>query len=746
MTAPPTSPVHHTETPSGARRTNWGALAFGIFVLCLSLIALYVVYLTAYLELGEGAFEHRWPILAVEIGFAYSLLLFGVVYGLMNSRGQLRTLQTQRRAEQELARLASIPEQSPSPILEVSTDGTLTYANIAARASFAELEAPGARHPVFDGLVEAMDVLRQGHKPFVTREVTVGNQVYQEQISGVPGRALVRLYLNDITERHRTIERLEQLMRGFLSFGTEADENIEQLVRLCGGLLNAQWVVYTRLDEGLLRAVGRWNAPEDYPAASPLAGSVGGAVLTRGGDDVFLVREALTSPYAAADPVIRRYQVQTYLARAVKSGAVYVGVLHLAYVNDVAPGAADKHLISIIASAIGVEEARRWLAVERRRHMTELQEANRQLEALGAMRDEFVATISHELRTPLTAIKEGVNLLLDKALGAINDEQQDFLKTVDENVERLTELIDHLLDLSKIQAGRLKVIRRRVEVAAVIDSTLKGYKPLVGRRTLRVQLESLPPIFADPARVTQILGNLLSNAVKFTAEDGSITVMAAPRDRFVAMSVRDTGAGIAPDDLSKLFQRFSQVGNLWPRRGTGLGLVLCKELVAMQGGTIGVESRVGQGSTFTFTMPIYTPEFALEEDFKEAVETAKATPHGTVGVIALNCEPFVGRAPAATPDARQDGLERLGELLRSHLHAGDAVLSLDPHWVIIISVAQAAALEAIAERLRRLVHEFVASAADASAASRIRSGMTAYPADGTQIQTLVAAAMGATTR
>jgi len=254
----------------------------------------------------------------------------------------------------------------------------------------------------------------------------------------------------------------------------------------------------------------------------------------------------------------------------------------------------------------------------------ELRSANKRLVELGRIKDEFLAKVSHDLRTPLTAINEGISLMLEGALGGVNDEQRDFLAMVDQNLARLTELIGNMLDLSKVEAGRLAMVPARVALRPLIETTVKNYQTITGRRTVTVECDGVPDVFADPNRLLQVLGNLFSNAVKFTREDGRITFAAKPRNGQVAVSVRDDGEGIAKDDLPKLFQKFSQVGPESARlKGTGLGLVLCKELVEMHQGTISVSSEPGAGTTFTFTLPIYAPQPADEE--------AKTSPHANGG-------------------------------------------------------------------------------------------------------------------
>ncbi len=227
-----------------------------------------------------------------------------------------------------------------------------------------------------------------------------------------------------------------------------------------------------------------------------------------------------------------------------------------------------------------------------------------------------MANVSHELRTPLTAIKEGISLIADRVVGPINDEQEDFLKTIDQSVERLAELISNLLDLSRIDAGKFRLSRQRVKFSQVVETLLTDYKTIAGHRAVQASVGGIPDVFADPDRLLQILGNLFSNAVKFTNDNGTVKISAQKQGGLVAVSVEDDGIGITHDDLPKLFHKFSQVGKK-TTQGTGLGLAIVKQLVEMHQGSIFVVSNPGKGSRFTFTLPIYTPHILTEKPISD---------------------------------------------------------------------------------------------------------------------------------
>ena len=253
----------------------------------------------------------------------------------------------------------------------------------------------------------------------------------------------------------------------------------------------------------------------------------------------------------------------------------------------------------------------RRLAVEVRQTAKRLEQLNTDLDAAMKSKDQFLSNISHELRTPLNSIIGFTDLLLTEDLGAaLTDQQRDFLETVARNGRQLLELINELLDLQRIAAGRMELKPEPVEIAGLLTEAAGSVHAQVQKHGHALVVTPPPQdlrVHADRGRVRQILLNLLSNAIKFTPDGGRITLVAAPvnGDAEARIAVTDTGIGIAAEDQHKLFQEFSQLDASSSRKyeGTGLGLALSRRLVEMQGGEIGVESEIDKGSTFWFTLP-----------------------------------------------------------------------------------------------------------------------------------------------
>jgi signal transduction histidine kinase len=249
------------------------------------------------------------------------------------------------------------------------------------------------------------------------------------------------------------------------------------------------------------------------------------------------------------------------------------------------------------------------IAVQNARLFREIQDKSRQLEIANQHKSDFLANMSHELRTPLNAIIGFSEVLVEKMFGEVNDKQLDYLKDIHSSGKHLLSLINDILDLSKIEAGRMELDIADFDLRSALENALTLVKERAQRNGISLSLEvdsSLGMFRGDERKFKQILLNLLSNAVKFTPEGGKVGVAARPATNAVEVSVADTGVGIAEADQKLVFEEFKQVGNDYTRKaeGTGLGLALTKRFVELHGGEIRLASAPGKGSTFTFTIPV----------------------------------------------------------------------------------------------------------------------------------------------
>lgn len=238
-----------------------------------------------------------------------------------------------------------------------------------------------------------------------------------------------------------------------------------------------------------------------------------------------------------------------------------------------------------------------------------LRDVTKELE-IEQMKDEFVSLVSHELRTPLAAMKGATDNLLDGITGELNALQKESLLVAKRNIDRLGRLISDLLDISRIEAGRIQIEKHPVDIVSLVNDVLRLFQETAKERELKLTASfssGLPAVNADPDKITQVVTNLIGNAAKFTPPGGQINVGVSRCADSIQIEVIDTGPGIGRQDLDKLFTKFYQVsrpGTKEKTKGTGLGLAISKGIVEKHGGKIWVESELGKGSKFSFTLPI----------------------------------------------------------------------------------------------------------------------------------------------
>jgi len=277
-------------------------------------------------------------------------------------------------------------------------------------------------------------------------------------------------------------------------------------------------------------------------------------------------------------------------------------------VNKKTPGEFSPEVIELLKT-FATQSA---LAIQNARLFREISDKSRQLEVASQHKSEFLANMSHELRTPLNAIIGFSEVLSERMFGDLNEKQDEYLKDIYASGTHLLSLINDILDLAKIEAGRMELELTDFDLPTAIENALILVRERAGRRGITLQAtvdERLGEVRADERKIRQVVLNLLSNAIKFTPEGGRIEIRAASVDGAVEVAVADTGVGIAPEDQEAVFEEFRQVGSSAAKQeGTGLGLALCRKFVELHNGRICVTSQVGVGSTFTFTIPVRRSE------------------------------------------------------------------------------------------------------------------------------------------
>jgi signal transduction histidine kinase len=354
-----------------------------------------------------------------------------------------------------------------------------------------------------------------------------------------------------------------------------------------------------------LQATDRF--PEEFAAVlrtTPLVygeGAVGLAAKTRGPIQIPDVTD--TDAYSSrVKDALLRFGYRSLLAVPLLSEDEVVGAL---VVNRHAAGAFSDRTVELLRTFA----AQSALAIQNARLFQEIEDKGRQLEVANQHKSEFLASVSHELRTPLNAIIGFSEVMLERMFGDVNEKQEEYLNDILSSGRHLLSLINDILDLAKIEAGRMELEAADFNLPQAIDNTLILVRERAVRRGIALERTVDPrlgEVKGDERKIKQVLLNLLSNAVKFTPEGGRIAVQAELANGTAEISVTDTGVGIAPEDHAAVFEEFRQVGTDYARKheGTGLGLALARKFVELHGGKIWVKSQVGQGATFIFTIPV----------------------------------------------------------------------------------------------------------------------------------------------
>jgi signal transduction histidine kinase len=389
---------------------------------------------------------------------------------------------------------------------------------------------------------------------------------------------------------------------------TVLDTLTESAVRLC----EAERAFIFQFDGRVLRAVASYNAGrenKEWVARNP---------ITPGRHSISaraaLERRTVQVPDVQADPeyayVTRDVDpIRTTLAVPMLKGDQLVGTITI-YRLEVKPFTEKQvALVETFADQAAI-------AIENVRLFDEIQDKSRQLAEASQHKSQFLANMSHELRTPLNAILGYTELITDNVYGEPPEKMRTVIERITRNGKHLLGLINDVLDLSKIEAGQLKLDLADYSISDVVNGVYSAVEPLAVDKKLAFKVEmpqALPAGRGDERRLTQVLLNLVGNAIKFT-DQGEVAIMASAENGSYSLAVRDTGPGISAADQKKLFQEFQQADNTTTKKkgGTGLGLAISKRIIEMHGGRIWVESRPGHGSTFSLTLPIRVEQQARQ--------------------------------------------------------------------------------------------------------------------------------------
>jgi signal transduction histidine kinase len=441
----------------------------------------------------------------------------------------------------------------------------------------------------------------------------------------------LRTALAQADRRNRELERLRHLASTLLA-GTNIEGVVKEVAQAAAELIDAESGAVTLVvEEGRFLRVKAATGPLEQAIGMliPMDGSLLGWAVSQ---DASLVSDDMDADPRSYHPPTMPVPLKTAAIVPLRSAGVVVGTVSVYNRRDGHPFSEhDLRLLQILGDQVVVGLDRASVLFESRRNEVALRTKNQELQRATQLKSEFLTNMSHELRTPLNAIIGFSDLLLEGGVGEVSAQQREFMEAVLRNGKHLLSLINSVLDLSKVEAGRMSLTLAVTDISEAIVGAVADTASLrtAKRQECALQLDTAPlTIVADGVRIRQILYNLLSNASKFTPEGGKISLAAVrtraplrqPADRagdrarlvpqeVVWIAVTDEGVGIRPEDMPKLFQEFSQVDSSSSRRaqGTGLGLALCKKFVEMHGGTIGADSVYGKGTAFWFLLPAEGP-------------------------------------------------------------------------------------------------------------------------------------------
>lgn len=548
----------------------------------------------------------------------------------------------QDMSEAALVRLASFPELTPTPILEIDLSGTVTYMNPSAVMQFENLSEAGLAHPLLEGLLTMVKVDSPEQGNFFVREVSISDLVFEQSVHYISESDLIRSYITDITERKRAeeqlrhqaqreaiINRIVQAMRGTMVTAEVLDITVGLLLEALGASHCLIVPIESESDSAVFYASDRSVERPDLVQANERFLRHSQNSLAQGQQVVF--ESGDTSLALELQAICDQCQIQTLLLTPLLYMQRYLGSISLYQCGPLTEEARqwnldELNLVETIANqcAIAVHQAQLYRQVqdlntdlERQveERTAQLQQKMQELERLNILKDDFLSTVSHELRTPMSNIKMAIHMLNQFPL---EERQTRYVKILEAECSRETELINDLLDLQRLEADTEPMPLEKLVLSEWLAGVLEPFQSRARDRKQNLNVHCDPQAVAvqsNRVSLERILAELLNNACKYTPDGGDVHFkieLSQNPDPFVRFQVTNQ-AEIPPSELPRIFDKFYRVPNAdpWKQGGTGLGLALVEKLVEQLQGKINVTSAQGQ-TTFTIELP--QPETIAAEE------------------------------------------------------------------------------------------------------------------------------------